>query len=668
MRKKFAEDDLLGRFRLKNNSTLRIDLKPTPPEQVEEVIKKMEPLIETLGNSEQSQSGLTIDWDTNEIEVPDNMPSDEELKEILFRYSKDEVPPEQSDIFKSQRHQKMLELLAKVETLSQNAAVEETQFNETQSKSPEEHPSDALQDSEIEGSLFNGEEIEMRSDMEQFQSVKDKQTAAEPKASANEPRETPTLEKTFKLDVDHEDFQERLIRILNENYSDMGEIRPHNLKSRLIEILNEEYAEDYSDEDDPSVSIEILDEEASEGVSEFGLEEDSELEPEISQEPALEPELEPEPMVEPEPAIESELEKESEPALESEPEMKTELDIEPEINPEAYVDSKKFSDDFEQPEVILPELKDASGFLSEDFNQNSSVYRFVEASSEQPAEFKPSNHVKVSRDRERFSHFQYVTSFQEVTHAETEQEDASETSEEDVAEAPEKNLAPQEDVEEEAIASSDMPPDAETLLEAEPSAEALLTADEKLNAEQTSEEHPWLKELREAGNSEDRDTGAYEPQIASEHKWASAGVLGGTEHAANQGKIEERIWESDHGQEDETSFQEKRLFGADTSESLKSEKTVSEKTVTTHGQRSMSVEEWSFVFDTLKEQIDYLRKQLEIKDHQLQNKDELIRNFQILLKNEQDKFLKLENKMEDVVLQVEERAAKKGFFSRFRKR
>jgi hypothetical protein len=95
---------------------------------------------------------------------------------------------------------------------------------------------------------------------------------------------------------------------------------------------------------------------------------------------------------------------------------------------------------------------------------------------------------------------------------------------------------------------------------------------------------------------------------------------------------------------------------------------ASESQISKNNDRYMSVDEWSFVFDTMKEQVEYLKKQLEIKDHQLQNKDELIRNFQILLKNEQDKFLKLEHKMDDVVTQVEERVTKKGFFSRLWKR
>jgi len=585
MRKKFAEDDLLGKFRLKSNASLRIDLKPTPPEQVEEVIKKMEPVIETLGTPEQSQSSLSIDWNTNEIEVPDNMPSDEELKAILFRDPNEEVPPDQLDLLKSQRHQKMLELLAKVEALTQKPTEEMTQFDETLSELPVVPASEALLISEMDSSLINGEEAGMRSDTEQFQTVQGKQTAAELKAAETGIQVTPTLEKGFKLDVDHEDFQDRLIRILNENYSDMGEIRPHNLKSRLIEILNEEYAEDYLEQDDFEEN----------NLKENNLEEDN----------------------------------------------------------------------VDQPEMVLQGMRDPSGFLSEDYNHNSPDLKPIWENTEKITETHPSDYPPVRRNRERFSNFQYVTSFQEVTEPETEPEENPEIVEDgDSSEA----VSPQKAEDEEISPKSDFTPNPET---SQLSDRSYLNSDlhnMKPSDEIRTDEQRWLKELREEGGNEGSFPEVSEPQPELEHKWAPAEVFGAVEKESDRPAFQERALNRDHRHEEEQGFKAERRFGVEAAETAKSEGIPTEKNVAQNTDRTMSVEEWSFVFDTLKEQIDYLRKQLEIKDHQLQNKDELIRNFQILLKNEQDKFLKLENKMEDVVLQVEERAAKKGFFSRFRKR
>ena len=121
MRKKFAEDDLLGRFRLKQHQGLRIDPKPTPPEEVEEAVKALEPLMETLEVAAPSGSDLSIDWDTNDFEAPEDLPSEEALRALLFGEPETELSLEEHDFYKSQRHQKMLELLAKVEALTHKA-------------------------------------------------------------------------------------------------------------------------------------------------------------------------------------------------------------------------------------------------------------------------------------------------------------------------------------------------------------------------------------------------------------------------------------------------------------------------------------------------------------------------------------------------------------------
>jgi hypothetical protein len=657
MRKKFAEDDLLGKFRLKNNSSLRIDLKQTPPEQVEEVIKKMEPLIETLGTPENSQSSLSIDWNTNEIEVPENMPSDEELKAILFHDPEDEVPPDKIDIFKSQRHQKMLELLAKVEALTQNASVDETQFNETLSKSPVEHVSEDLRDSGTEGSLFNGEEAEMRSYTEQFQAVQGKKTAAEPKASATDIQDPSTDEKVFKLDVDHEDFQERLIRILNENYSDMGEIRPHNLKSRLIEILNEEYSDDYLEEDE---------------FEEDELEQDSEQATvfESDSEATFENNLE----TNVENSLDELLKSDSETMEEKVPEttpnaaFEPQPEVEPEPSQQSNETSVQLTNSFDQPKMVLPGMRDASGFLSEEFNHNSPDFKPSWENSKKAQEDQSSDYPPVRKNRERFSHFQYVTSFQEVTDSEVEPADKPEMDDENAESESESAWTPLKATDEEINDSLELTTDPETNQGADPSFVDPSIHYIKHGDELSKDEHPWLKELREEGGAEGSIPETAEIQPELEHKWAPARVFGVPEQESEQETLKEQGWDRDHRQKEGQAPKAERLFGAEAAETAKSESASTEKTVAQNGERYMSVDEWSFVFDTLKEQIDYLRKQLEIKDHQLQNKDELIRNFQILLKNEQDKFLKLENKMEDVVLQVEERAAKKGFFSRFRKR
>ncbi len=689
MRKKFAEDDLLGRFRIKNNSTLRIDLKPTPPEQVEEVIKNMEPLIENLGNAEQSQSGLSIDWDTNEIEVPANMPSDEELKAILFREPKDEVPPEQIDIFKSQRHQKMLELLAKVEALTQHASVEQTQINEALSESPVEHASDNLRDTEIEGSLFNGEEAEMRSDTEQFQSVQGKQTAAESQSSATKNNDSRSVETEFKLDVDQKDFQDRLIKILNENYSDLGEIRPHNLKSRLIEILNEEYAEDYFDDEDH-----VEDEFKMEDHNDISPDEDD-FNKDVFEEDAVDEDGLVEDGLEEYDLDEDELDEEDTDVANSdedngdseafnrlievsyEPEVTEILSefgfvkssgVDEETEQETGNESVQLTNNSEKPKIVLPGMRDASGFLSEDYNHNNPDSKMHFEFSKQSSEDQPSDYPPVGRNRERFSHFQYVTSFQEVTDSEAESEESTEMAEADVPSEKDYPWVPQPVSDEESNLTMDLSSDSESSPESDQSSVEADRLGVKRSNEIRKDEHPWLKELREEGGEDDSIPETSEPQPELEHKWASAEVFGDTEQSSVQETVQDRVMERDHRQEEEQVPKAERLFGTDAAESVKNDGTVSDKKVVQNGERFMSVEEWSFVFDTLKEQIDYLRKQLEIKDHQLQNKDELIRNFQILLKNEQDKFLRLENKMEDVVLQVEERAAKKGFFSRFRKR
>jgi len=689
MRKKFAEDDLLGRFRIKNNSTLRIDLKPTPPEKVEEVIKNMEPLIENLGNAEQSQSGLSIDWDTNEIDVPANMPSDEELKAILFREPKDEIPPEQFDIFKSQRHQKMLELLAKVEALTQHASVEQTQINEALSESPVEHASDNLRDTEIEGSLFNGEEAEMRSDTEQFQSVQGKQTAAESQSSATKNNDSRSVETEFKLDVDQKDFQDRLIKILNENYSDLGEIRPHNLKSRLIEILNEEYAEDYFDDEDH-----VEDEFKMEDHNEISPDEDD-FNKDVFEEDAVDEDGLVEDGLEEYDLNEDELDEEDTDVANSdedngdseafnrlievsnEPEVTEILSefgfvkssgVDEETKQETGNESVQLTNNSEKPKIVLPGMRDASGFLSEDYNHNNPDSKMHFEFSKQSSEDQPSDYPPVGRNRERFSHFQYVTSFQEVTDSEAESEESTEMAEADVPSEKDYPWVPQPVSDEESILTMDLSSDSESIPESDQSSVVADRLGVKRSNEIRKDAHPWLKELREEGGENDSIPETSEPQPELEHKWASAEVFGDTEQSSVQETVQDRVMERDHRQEEEQVPKAERLFGSDAAESVKNDGTVSDKKVVQNGERFMSVEEWSFVFDTLKEQIDYLRKQLEIKDHQLQNKDELIRNFQILLKNEQDKFLRLENKMEDVVLQVEERAAKKGFFSRFRKR
>jgi len=703
MKKKFAEDDLLGRFRLKNNHALRIDLRPTPPEKVEEVIKEMEPLIENLGTSPQSTSGLRIDWDTNEIEIPDNMPSDDELKAILFRDPKDDVPHEQNDIFKSQRHQKMLELLAKVEALSQVAAKEETQINEMPSKLPEDHLVDDSKASEIEGSLFNGEEAEMRSDTEKFQSLPSKQTASEPRASVTETKITPALEKAFKLNVDQEDFQERLIRILNENYSEMGEIRPHNLKSRLIEILNEEYADEYSDdEEDDDFDVADVDEADSDGDESDETDSDAaNLEAEVSEEADFNEAFSDNALLDEadsgerkayekasyhEDSDDENLEDENIDDEDSDHEYTEENEVYEEVL-NAFIkglDEEKTSETVaEFTPVEAPELE--RDFI-EEFVAKSESETIIERDSfgapesdsgaqtenetfeKRDIDSDESEYPTVRKNRERFSHFQYVTSFQEVTDAESEPEESTELADEDLTSESGSAWEPQKAKDEEINPSMALTPEPETLPESEgPSAE-----EDTLNvypkAELKYDEHLWLNELREEGDTEDMNFEASQPRPAPEHKWASSAVFGASDPTKGQERIQERGWERDHRQQEEKVSQEERLFGTEAAETAKSEKTEPEKHAVQNSERYMSVEEWSFVFDTLKEQIDYLRKQLEIKDHQLQNKDELIRNFQILLKNEQDKFLKLENKMEDVVLQVEERAAKKGFFSRFRKR
>jgi hypothetical protein len=684
MRKKFAEDDLLGRFRLKNNPTLRIDLKPTPPEQVEEVIKNMEPLIENLGNAEQSQSGLSIDWDTNEIEVPANMPSDEELKAILFREPKDEVPPEQIDIFKSQRHQKMLELLAKVEALTQRASVEQTQINEALSESPVEHASDNLRDTKIEGSLFNGEEAEMRSDTEQFQSVQGKQTAAESQPSATKTNDSRSVETEFKLDVDQKDFQDRLIKILNENYSDLGEIRPHNLKSRLIEILNEEYAEDYFDDEDFVEDDFKMDDHNENSPDQDDFDKDVFEEDSVDEDGLDEDDLDEDDLDEEDTDVANSDEDNADSEafnrlieVSNEPEV-TEIlsefgfikssEVDEETEQETGNESVQLTNNSEKPKIVLPGMRDASGFLSEDYNHNDPDSKMHFEFSKPSSEDQPSDYPPVGRNRERFSHFQYVTSFQEVTDSEAASEESTEMAEADVPSENDYPWVPQPIADEESNLTMDLSSDSESSPESDQSSVEADRLGVKRSTEVRKDEHPWLKELREEGGEDDIIPETSEPQPELEHKWASAEVFGDTEQSSEQEMVQERVIERDHRQEEVQVPKAERLFGTDAAESVKNDGTVSDKKLVQNGERFMSVEEWSFVFDTLKEQIDYLRKQLEIKDHQLQNKDELIRNFQILLKNEQDKFLRLENKMEDVVLQVEERAAKKGFFSRFRKR
>jgi hypothetical protein len=300
VRKKFAEDDLLGRFRLKQHQGLRIDPKPTPPEEVEEAAKALEPLMETLEVAEPSGSDLSIDWDTNDFEAPDDLPSEEALRALLFGEPETELSLEEHDFYKSQRHQKMLELLAKVEALTHKASdkmtdpetptentiqpndpagasadksdgsastrsmLETTHFPERRydegpegeydEESEEEYDEESEEeyDEESEEEYDEGPEGEYDEEPEEEAAMRSESEAKQKTDYAQmEGRDgsgQTLTEEEVKLNVDQKDFQERLIRILNENYSDMGEVKPQNLKSRLIEILNEEYAEDNLDE------------------------------------------------------------------------------------------------------------------------------------------------------------------------------------------------------------------------------------------------------------------------------------------------------------------------------------------------------------------------------------------------------------------------------------
>ncbi|SCZ78318.1 hypothetical protein [Acidaminobacter hydrogenoformans] len=745
MRKKFAEDELLGRFRLKHNHGLRIDPKPTPPEEVEEAAKALEPVMASLETKESTGSNLSIDWDTNDFEAPESLPSEEALKAILFGEPVEEMSIEEHVFYKSQRHQKMLELLAKVEALtprtveskqdsaipnleeannrdtvnrlaqnSESAAsalskldmthfsevgydeapegeydeVPEEGYDEVPEEGYDEVPEEGYDEVPEEGydEVHEAEYDEvpeegttMRSESE----AKLKEYGAQ--AKARDENEQASADDPIKLNVDQEDFQERLIRILNENYGDMGEVKPQNLKSRLIEILNEEYAEGY--DEDPEGGYD----ETPEGEYDENLEEeyDESLEEEYDE------------------GIEAgsgktsdqELVEVSEPDHVEVPETGDVEKPEAESITEAHPTQMELPevDDVKAPEESVDILKDEAGFLSQDYDPYKAELTEESADfAEAPLPEPP----KASKPKIDFREYQYVTSFHEVPIEEEDEaepfeaifheitdetaddvkdeisdevvDDVTDEIEDEVSEEiedqvsdvieDEVSIAVRDEDEDKVIDEivvksadkvmeetlSEGPDKSKDETDLRDEAELLRPEVEPFQkAESHKHEHPWLKELK---------------RESVEHRWTKK-----AEHEEMGGK-------EDHGQNKVPLSQEERYAGnhvrtaAGNAEPVRPSRSETVSAAVQNSDRGMSMEEWSFVFDTLKEQIDYLKQQLEIKDHQLQNKDELIRNFQILLKNEQDKFLKLENKMEDVVLQVEERATKKGFFSRFRKR
>lgn len=485
MRKRFADDELLSSFRLKQKPGLRIDFKPTPPEQVEDMIKELEPVLESLSDQAPITSNLGLDWDISSIATPAHLPTEEELKALLAFEPTREDTSETPEIFRTQRHQKMLELLKRVEALTRSDNEAMTSEGAVEIKSPDSSLFAQAKNSantQVAFSNKSGEDHVIRSSAESQPLNSDRSAAS----VAQMPSKPSEVQSDLKLNLEQAEFQERLIRILNENYGDLGEVRPHNLKARLIEILNEEYSEDEDIQENEKVE------------SEVPLENEN-----VSDDPASFMDL---------------LEETGPPSAED--------------HAEGLI-----------KDSVLQGFDNAAAQRQSRASQPLAGPRVLERG--QPAHF---------RDKA----------------------------------------------------------------------------------------HPWLKELQSEGHPHPHDTSMSE---------TSQSPL-----KAEQSTYKVKAATLNRREAGEKDFKEDLLFSEASSPPR------------AQGERSMPGEDWSFVLDTMKEQMEYLKKQLEIKDHQLQNKDELIRNFQILLKNEQDKFLKLEHKMDDVVAQVEERATKKGFFSRFRKR
>lgn len=621
MRKRFAEDELLGSFRLKQKPGLRIDSKPTPPEQVEDMIKELEPVLESLSDLAPTTSNLSLDWDISSIEAPAHLPTEEELKALLaFEPTREDIS-EAPEIFRTQRHQKMLELLERVEALTRSDNDAMTSEGTVEIKNPDSSLfAQAKKTANTQAAFSNksGEDHEMRSRAES-QHLKPDRSAA---SVAQTPPKPSEAQGDLKLNLEQVEFQERLIRILNENYGDLGEVRPHNLKARLIEILNEEYAEDedFQENEKAESEVPLADEK-------------------VGDDPA---------------SLKGQLEETGPSSVEDQAEGLIKDSVLQGFENAAAQRQSRASQPLAGPRVEEAPLKTHDGFLSASYHPNMQDFGHT------PRFSKNASERSVKRSQDSLGEFQYVTSFQEVTedHADEASSEAfvKESPALAVEAEPETETEIEVKSESEIVFATESEPDSEPeLVESEPpisqsaeepiskSAEAVPRVLEKDQpAHFRDEEHPWLKELQSEGHPHPHDTSMSETsQSLSKAERSTYKVK---EAALNQREAGEKDFKDD-------------LLSSEASSPPRAQ-----------GERSVSVEEWSFVLDTMKEQIEYLKKQLEIKDHQLQNKDELIRNFQILLKNEQDKFLKLEHKMDDVVAQVEERATKKGFFSRFRKR
>lgn len=560
MRKKFSEDDLLGKVRIKANHALRLELRPTPPEVVEEAVKALEPVMDELMSSEavsKSSSNLKISFDTNEIESPDKMLSEEAIARLLEEDGGKNPELDQSEPpLKSERHLNLLELLSKTEipVADSSAAT---------------HPKGGDQDMVP----LKDDSIVETSPQLRYDSSFEAATVSEPPPN-----------------LDQEDFQQRLITILNENYGEQADLRPENLKSRLIELLNAEYSEDEEDEEEE------------EDVAGEELEQVEQEEQELYN------------------------------------------DRGPVLRDESIESTHETSDRrliFE--EVVASDQSDevpGSGLNSElvsDINPDPYINDAIDEDSDGDVyELDWSHFIKPKPSLDDLLKNDPPEAFKEDS----------------------KTVSVSEGFEN-RIMETNFDESESTLL---PRLEELQALDD----ESKQDESFWTN----APNAQEKfsESENNESVASPEFSPSDSGWAGDSERKRRwSGELLNDDASLDFEPEpDEEETEPLSIYKEDVAETILAK--ASESQISKNNDRYLTVDEWSFVFDTMKEQVEYLKKQLEIKDHQLQNKDELIRNFQILLKNEQDKFLKLEHKMDDVVTQVEERVTKKGFFSRLWKR
>jgi hypothetical protein len=769
MRKKFNEDDLLGKVRIKANHALRLEIKPTPPEVVEEAIKELQPVMEEMMSSErpsENNSSLKIGWDTNEIDVPDKMPTEEELTQLLNldldkKQSLDDAPPPPIP----DRHLNLLELLALTD----------------------------LQATEVSDTTITGSGKFYRGSSEDSL-ISHQSTNAQFVADFGK-----IIPPQVQPELDQEDFQKRLIALLNENYRDQDEIRPENLKSKLFEILNAEYSEEEEaeQEDEADTENEAEAETVIEITTETEIESETDSMTDIMNN-VVEGEIFADKMAEASEEGSTTYFRQKEElkwdqkdrvlsfdevhlglgAVETPVVTQTEeVHIEDE-NFQTVLGGYKFNSsepDLTQTEISKKTHHENPLNLEHEDSQQRLIAILKQNYGDQ-TDFRPENLKAKLIELLNAEYEDYEEDEDEDEDLEEETVLTVSAEEEDPVNADIKaetnpapnSVIPQAEASFETEEVSDSEPEEERyevdwshFIQSKPvvpdvaenilldesidmgTSQSLADGLENDNANATFLQnkitiHPWLKELQTLDDESNQDEAFWtipseaqedlseientasmespvfipseerhdEPETAEAlvttfltqdlpdsetlnvpDTQFEADSLEQDENGSDSEYLQkDSIWSGDsernrrfsgkHLSEDasldfepgsnEMETEPSSVYEEDAAETKPAK--ASESQVSKNNDRYLSVDEWSFVFDTMKEQVEYLKKQLEIKDHQLQNKDELIRNFQILLKNEQDKFLKLEHKMDDVVTQVEERVTKKGFFSRLWKR